>query len=150
MGAHQQILYASEQSAARLLDMRPAEFRALVDAGALPPPTQRPPAIDRGPRDQGAEFYGNNRAEFSAEMYKPRTRRSADVPILSAHQCRNPPGLEPAPDLITGHYQRPLTRSGNPRQPLDLIRPVTPCPLFIGQPCPIQGAFGGSARATAR
>ena len=43
MGAHQQILYASEQSAARLLDMRPAEFRALVDAGALPPPPRKGP-----------------------------------------------------------------------------------------------------------
>lgn len=47
MGAHQQILYASEQSAARLLDMRPAEFRALVDAGALPPPLKIAGQIER-------------------------------------------------------------------------------------------------------
>lgn len=33
-----QPLYASERSAARLLDMRPAEFRALVEAGVLPRP----------------------------------------------------------------------------------------------------------------
>ncbi|WP_226782715.1 hypothetical protein [Oceaniglobus trochenteri] len=37
MGA-QQPLFASDRTAARLLDMRPAEFRALVAAGALPPP----------------------------------------------------------------------------------------------------------------
>lgn len=29
-------LFASEASAARLLDMKPAEFRALVEAGHLP------------------------------------------------------------------------------------------------------------------
>ncbi|WP_225027681.1 hypothetical protein [Xinfangfangia pollutisoli] len=31
-------LFASERSAAGMLDMRPAEFRALVQAGALPEP----------------------------------------------------------------------------------------------------------------
>lgn len=31
-------LFASEANAARLLDMRPAEFRTLVEAGHLPPP----------------------------------------------------------------------------------------------------------------
>ena len=31
-------LFASERTAAALLDMRPAEFRSLVDGGALPPP----------------------------------------------------------------------------------------------------------------
>lgn len=39
MGRHDApMLYASERSAARLLDMKPAEFRALVTAGALPRP----------------------------------------------------------------------------------------------------------------
>lgn len=31
-------LFASERNAARLLDMRPAEFRALVEGGHLPKP----------------------------------------------------------------------------------------------------------------
>lgn len=33
-------LFASEQNAARLLDMKPAEFRALVETGHLPRPRQ--------------------------------------------------------------------------------------------------------------
>lgn len=33
-----QILYASDRTAARLLDMTPSEFRDLVNAGALPRP----------------------------------------------------------------------------------------------------------------
>lgn len=31
-------ILASEKTAAALLDMKPAEFRSLVQAGALPPP----------------------------------------------------------------------------------------------------------------
>jgi hypothetical protein len=31
-------LFASERTAARLLDMKPDEFRGLVDRGHLPPP----------------------------------------------------------------------------------------------------------------
>lgn len=42
-----QLLYASERSAAKLLDMRPAEFRALVDAGALPPPVKIGGSVER-------------------------------------------------------------------------------------------------------
>jgi hypothetical protein len=37
MGKHD-LLFASERSAAAMLDMRPAEFRALVAAGSLPAP----------------------------------------------------------------------------------------------------------------
>ncbi|MEY8841292.1 hypothetical protein AB9K41_19865 [Cribrihabitans sp. XS_ASV171] len=33
-------IFASERSAARLLDMKPADFRRLVDCGALPAPVQ--------------------------------------------------------------------------------------------------------------
>ncbi len=33
-------LFASDATAAKLLDMRPAEFRELVEAGALPSPVQ--------------------------------------------------------------------------------------------------------------
>lgn len=36
----QQPLFASDVTAAALLDMRPAEFRELVAAGALPAPVQ--------------------------------------------------------------------------------------------------------------
>lgn len=32
-------VFANERNAAKLLDMRPGEFRALVEAGALPGPT---------------------------------------------------------------------------------------------------------------
>jgi hypothetical protein len=32
------LLFASERTAARLVDMKPDEFRALVDRGLLPPP----------------------------------------------------------------------------------------------------------------
>ncbi|MPL79232.1 hypothetical protein SDC9_25108 [bioreactor metagenome] len=38
MARHEQIIYATDRTAARLLDMRPAEFRDLVSAGALPAP----------------------------------------------------------------------------------------------------------------
>ncbi|WP_288949284.1 hypothetical protein [uncultured Paracoccus sp.] len=42
MGKHEPIqpLFASEKTAARLLDMHPAEFRKLVDAGSLPGPVK--------------------------------------------------------------------------------------------------------------
>lgn len=41
MGRHDPgILYASERSAAKLLDMTPAQFRDLVDRGALPAPAK--------------------------------------------------------------------------------------------------------------
>ena len=33
-------LFASERTAAALLDMKPAEFRSLVDGGALPKPNR--------------------------------------------------------------------------------------------------------------
>ena len=33
-------LFANEATAARLLDMRPAEFRSLVNAGSLPGPVR--------------------------------------------------------------------------------------------------------------
>lgn len=35
-----QLLYASDRTAARLLDLKLAEFRDLVAAGVLPPPTR--------------------------------------------------------------------------------------------------------------
>lgn len=39
MGKHDmRILYATDRTAAKLLDMRPAEFRDLVAIGALPAP----------------------------------------------------------------------------------------------------------------
>lgn len=37
MGRHEPF-FASEKTAAALLDMKPAEFRNLVEAGSLPPP----------------------------------------------------------------------------------------------------------------
>lgn len=40
-------LYASERSAARLLDMKPAEFRELVSVGALPPPIKIAGTVER-------------------------------------------------------------------------------------------------------
>lgn len=40
-------LYASETTAARLLDMRPAEFRAHVDAGDFPPGIEIAPGVIR-------------------------------------------------------------------------------------------------------
>lgn len=48
MGRHDPgMLFASEASAARLLDMRPAEFRALVQSGALPQPVKIAGKIER-------------------------------------------------------------------------------------------------------
>lgn len=38
--AHVQPMFASASTAARLLDMKPAEFRRLVDDGALPGPAR--------------------------------------------------------------------------------------------------------------
>ncbi|PTV94900.1 AlpA family transcriptional regulator [Rhodobacter aestuarii] len=39
MGRHDlRILYATDRTAAKLLDMKPAEFRDLVEVGALPAP----------------------------------------------------------------------------------------------------------------
>jgi len=44
-------IFASEVSAGRLLDMKPAEFRALVDAGHLPPGREIAPGLVRWPVD---------------------------------------------------------------------------------------------------
>lgn len=40
-------IYASETTAAKLLDMRPAEFRALVEAGHLPQAYEIAPGVPR-------------------------------------------------------------------------------------------------------
>ncbi len=40
-------LLAKEQTAAKLLDMTTKEFRALVDAGALPPPKRLAQGMER-------------------------------------------------------------------------------------------------------
>ena len=40
-------LFASERTAARLLDMKPKQFRELVDRGALPPPVKVMAGIER-------------------------------------------------------------------------------------------------------
>ena len=42
-------IFASEASAARLLDLKPAEFRALVEAGHLPRGREIVPGIVRWP-----------------------------------------------------------------------------------------------------
>lgn len=48
MGKHDlQVILASETSAARLLDMKPAEFRALVEAGHLPRGREIAPGVIR-------------------------------------------------------------------------------------------------------
>ena len=46
-----QPLFASEARAARLLDMKPAEFRALVEAGHLPRGREIAPGLVRWPVD---------------------------------------------------------------------------------------------------
>jgi hypothetical protein len=40
-------ILANERTAARLLDMKPTEFRALVDAGHLPGPREIAPGVER-------------------------------------------------------------------------------------------------------
>ena len=40
-------ILASESTAARLLDMKPSEFRALVVAGHLPRPREIAPGVER-------------------------------------------------------------------------------------------------------
>jgi len=40
-------ILASERTAARLLDMKPAEFRELVDGGHLPKPREIAPGVRR-------------------------------------------------------------------------------------------------------
>lgn len=44
-------LFASEQSAARLMDMKTADFRALVEAGHLPRGREIAPGVVRWPVD---------------------------------------------------------------------------------------------------
>lgn len=44
-------IFASEASAARLLDMKPAEFRALVEAGHLPRGREIAPGVVRWSSD---------------------------------------------------------------------------------------------------
>lgn len=44
-------IFASEASAARLLDMKPAEFRALVEAGHLPRGREIAPGVIRWSAD---------------------------------------------------------------------------------------------------
>ena len=45
-------LFASETNAARLLDMKPAEFRALVEAGHFPRGREIAPGMVRWPVDE--------------------------------------------------------------------------------------------------
>jgi hypothetical protein len=40
-------ILASEATAAKLLDLKPAEFRSLVDAGLLPRPREIAPGVPR-------------------------------------------------------------------------------------------------------
>jgi hypothetical protein len=40
MANRRSLLFASDRNAAALLDMKPAEFRGLVDDGVLPKPTK--------------------------------------------------------------------------------------------------------------
>lgn len=49
--AHPAPILASETSAAQLLDMKPAEFRALVEAGHLPRGREIAPGLVRWPVD---------------------------------------------------------------------------------------------------
>lgn len=51
MTVRQEPIFATEVTAARLLDMRPAEFRRLVDAGHLPRPCEIAPGMVRWPVD---------------------------------------------------------------------------------------------------
>ncbi|MCU0903466.1 MAG: hypothetical protein MUE83_06275 [Tabrizicola sp.] len=44
-------LFANEATAAKLLDMKPGEFRALVEAGHLPRPREIAPGVPRWPVD---------------------------------------------------------------------------------------------------
>lgn len=44
---HRTPLLASEKTAAELLDMKPAEFRALVRSGHLPPGREIAPGLER-------------------------------------------------------------------------------------------------------
>lgn len=45
------LLFASESKAARLMDLKPAEFRALVEAGHLPRGREIAPGLIRWPVD---------------------------------------------------------------------------------------------------
>lgn len=66
MGKHSTFLplFAAERTAAKMLDMTPAEFRALVEAGSLPGPVQHDrwdvsqlEAIMRGTKPKPSEEF---------------------------------------------------------------------------------------------
>ena len=54
------ILFASEQSAARLLDMKPAEFRLLVKDGHLPKGREIAPGVIFASIGAGLDFLGGH------------------------------------------------------------------------------------------
>lgn len=56
-------IFASETSAARLLDIKPAEFRALVDAGHLPRGREIAPGLVRWPVDDLRRIAGGESVE---------------------------------------------------------------------------------------
>ena len=56
-------ILASETNAARLLDMRPAEFRALVEAGHLPRGREIAPGMVRWPVDELRQIASGDAAE---------------------------------------------------------------------------------------
>lgn len=56
-------IFASEAKAARLLDMKPAEFRALVKAGHLPPGREIAPGMIRWPVDDLRRIASGEAAE---------------------------------------------------------------------------------------
>ncbi len=51
-------IFASETTAAKLLDMRPTEFRALVDRGLLPKGREIAPGVVRWPVDDLRRIAG--------------------------------------------------------------------------------------------
>lgn len=56
-------IFASERTAARLFDMKPAEFRALVQAGHLPKPVEIAPGFPRWNVAELREIRSGKRAK---------------------------------------------------------------------------------------
>lgn len=61
-------IFACEVSAARLLDMKPAEFRALVAAGHLPPGREIAPGYRRWSVDDLRRIFSGEAAEGMGDV----------------------------------------------------------------------------------
>lgn len=69
MSARPAPLYASDRTAAALLDMKPAEFLQLVEGGHLPKPREIAPGVKRWDTDELRRIAGGEAIEGMGDVW---------------------------------------------------------------------------------